>query len=73
MGYPCRNAHSTRLALRRHFTAFTELFSFLFLVVSFRDSPSLEEPVKVLKVGLYIFACRVAYGEIDWYKANFRL
>ena len=26
----------------RHFTAFTELFSFLFLDVSFRDSLSLE-------------------------------
>ena len=73
MGCPCGNAHSTRLALCRHFTAFTELFSFLFLIVSFRDSLSLEEPVKVLKVGLYISACRVAYGEVDWYKANFRL
>ena len=50
-----------------------ELFSFLFLVVSFQDSPALEEPVKVLKVGLYISACRVACGEVDWYKANFRL
>ena len=37
---------------RRHFTAFAELFSLLFLVVSFQDSLSLEEPVKVLKVGL---------------------
>ena len=50
MGCPCGNAHSTRLALCRHFTAFAELFSFLFLVVSFQDSPALEEPVKVLKV-----------------------
>ena len=33
----------------------------------------LEEPVKVLKVGLYISACRVVCGEVDWYKANFRL
>ena len=45
-----RNAHSTRLALCRHFTAFAELFSLLFLVVSFQDSLTLEEPVKVLKV-----------------------
>ena len=73
MGCPCVNAHSTRLALCRHFTAFAEPFSFLFLVVSFQDSPALEEPVKVLKVGSYISACRVACGEVDWYKANFRL
>ena len=73
MGCPCGNAHSTRLAICRHFTAFAELFSFLFLVVSFQDSPALEEPVKVLKVGSYISACRVACGEVDWYKANFRL
>ena len=72
MGCPCGNAHSTRLALCRHFTAFAELFSLLFLVVSFQDSLTLEEP-KVLKVGLYISACRVACGEVDWYKANFRL
>ena len=56
------------------FTAFAELFSLLFLVVSFQDSRALEEPVKVLKVGLYIsacrVACRVACGEVDWYKAN---
>ena len=57
------------MALCRHFTAFAELFSLLFLVVSFHDSLTLEEPVKVLKVGLYISAC----GEVDWYKANFRL
>ena len=50
-----------------------ELFSLLFLVVSFRDSLSLEEPVKVLKVGFYISACRVVCGEVDWYEANFRL
>ena len=77
MGFPYGNAHSTRLALCRHFTAFAELFSLLFLVISFQDSLALEEPVKVLKVGLYIFACRVACrvacGEFDWYKANFRL
>ena len=73
MGCPCGNANSTRLALCRHFTAFAELFSFLFLIISFQDSPALEEPVKVLKVGLYISACRVACGEVDWYKANFRL
>ena len=80
MGCPCGNAHSTRLALCRHFTAFAELFSLLFLVVSllflvvsFQDSLALEEPVEVLKVGLYISACRVACGEVDWYKANFRL
>ena len=73
MGFPCGNAHSTRLALCHHFTAFAELFSLLFLVVSFQDSPSLEEPVKVLKVGLYISACRVACGEVDWYKTNFKL
>ena len=77
MGCPCGNAHSTRLALCRHFTAFAELFSLLFLVVSFQDSQVLEEPVEVLKEGLYIsecrVACRVACGEVDWYKANFRL
>ena len=49
---PCGNAHSTRLALCRHFTAFAEMFSLLFLVVSFQDSLTLEEPVKVLKVAL---------------------
>ena len=65
---PCGNAHSTR-----YFTAFAELFSLLFLVVSFQDSLLLEEPVRVLKVGLYISACRVACGELDWYKTNFRL
>ena len=47
MGCPCGNTHSTRLALCRHFTAFAELFSLLFLVVSFQDSLTLEEPVKV--------------------------
>ena len=73
MDCPCGNAHSTRLALCRHFTAFAELFTLLFLVVSFQDSLVLEEPVKVLKVGLYICACRVACGEVDWYKADFRL
>ena len=77
MGYPCINAYSTHLALCRHFTAFAELFSLLFLIISFRDSLTLEEPVKVLKVGLYIsacrVACRVACGEVDWYKSNFRL
>ena len=56
-----------------HFTAFAELFSLLFLVVSFQDSLKLEVPVKVLKVGLYISVCKVACGEVDWYKANFRL
>ena len=73
MGCPCGNAHSTRLALCRHFTTFAELLSLLFLVVPFQDSLTLEEPVKVLKVGLYISACRVACEEVDWYKANFRL
>ena len=77
MGCTCGNAHSTRLAVCRHFAAFAELFSLLFLVVSFQDLLTLEEPVKVLKVGLYIYACRVACrvacGEVDWYKANFRL
>ena len=73
MGCQCGNAHSTCLALCRHFTAFAELFSLLFLVVSFQDSLALEEPVKVFKVGLYISACRVVCGEVDWYKANFRL
>ena len=73
MGCPCGNAYSTHWALCRHFTAFAELFSLLFLFVSFQDSLSLEEPVKVLKVGLYISACRVECGEVDWYKANFRL
>ena len=50
MGCPCGNAYSTHLALCRHFTAFAELFSLLFLVVSFQDSLTLEELVKVLKV-----------------------
>ena len=70
MGCPCGNAHSTRLALCRKFTACAELFSLLFLVVAFQGSLTLEEPVKVVKVGLYIFACRVACrvacGEVDW-------
>ena len=73
MGCQCGNAHSTRLARCRHFTAFAELFSLLSLVVSFQGSLALEEPVKVMKVGLYISACRVVCGEVDWYKANFRL
>ena len=47
MGCPCGNAYS---ALCRHFTAFAELFSLLFLVVSFQDSLTLEELVQVLKV-----------------------
>ena len=64
MGCPGGNAHSTRLALCRHFTAFGELFSLLFLVVSFHDSLALEEPVKVLKVGLYISAGRVVCVEL---------
>ena len=52
---PCGNAHSTRLALFRHFTAFAELFSLLFLVVSFQDSLTLEEPVKIfLRVELRV-------------------
>ena len=66
---PCGNAHSTCLALCRHFIA----FALFFVVVSFQDSLALEEPVKVLMVGLYISACRVVCGEVDWYKANFRL
>ena len=70
---PAQKTHSMRLAHCRHFTAFAELFSLLFLVVSFQDSLTLEEPVKVLKVGLSIYACRVACGDVDRYKANFRL
>ena len=54
MGCPRGNAHSTRLALCRHFTAFVELFSLLFLIVSFQDSLALEEPVEVLKVFLRV-------------------
>ena len=54
MGCPCGNAHSTRLALCHHFTTFAELFSLLFLVISFQDSLALEEPVKILKVGLRV-------------------
>ena len=73
MGCPCGNAYSTHLALCRHFTTFAELFSLLFLVVSFQDSLTLEELVKVLKVDFYISACRVACGEVDWYKTKFRL
>ena len=57
MGCPCGNAHSTRLALCRHFTAFAVLFSLLFLVVSFQDLLALEKPVKVLKVGLRVELC----------------
>ena len=72
MGCPCGNAHSTRLALCRHFTAFAELLSLLFLVVSFQDSLTLEEPVKVLKVGLYISACRVACEEVVEQSSIFR-
>ena len=49
VGCPCGNVHSTRLALCHHFTAFAELFSLLFLIVSYQDSLMLEEPVKVLK------------------------
>ena len=64
MGCPCGNAYSTHLALCRHFTAFAELFSLLFLVGSFQDSLTLEELVKVSKVGLYISACRVACVEL---------
>ena len=59
MGCSCGNAHSTRLALCRHFTAFAELFSFLFFVVYFQDSLKLEEPVKVLNVG-----CRFLRAEL---------
>ena len=72
-GCPSGNAHSTRW----HFAAIVphllNCFSLLFLVVSFQDSLALEEPVTVLKVGLYISACRVVCGEVDWYKANYRL
>ena len=73
MFFPRKNAHSTCLAICRQFTAFAELFSLLFLVISFQDLMMLEEPVKVLKVGWQISACRVACGEVDCYKANFRL
>ena len=69
MGCLCGNAHSTRLALCRHFTAFAELFSLLFLVVSFQDSLALEEPVKVLNVVCIFLRLEL----VDWYKANFRL
>ena len=50
------------------FYPFAELFSLLFLVVSFQDSLTLEEPVKVLKVGLYISACRVAVERLTGIK-----
>ena len=63
--FPCGNAHSTRLAPCPHFTAFAELCSLLFLVVSLQDSLTSEEPLKVLKVGLYISACLVACEEVD--------
>ena len=53
------------------------VLSLFFLVNSFRDLLMLEEPVKVLNVGWWIsacrVACRVACGEADWYKAKFRL
>ena len=39
------------------------LFSLLFLVVSFQNSLTLEEP-EVLKVGLYISACRVGVDRL---------
>ena len=46
----------------------------VFFTLSRRFFPRFTgEPVKVLKVGLYISACRVVCGEVDWYKANFRL
>ena len=72
-GLPMRKRPFNTFALCHHFTAFTELFSLLFLIVFFQDSRALEEPVKVLKVGLYISVCIVVCGEVDWYKANFRL
>ena len=53
MGCRCGNEHSTCLALCHHFTVFAELFSLLFLIVSFQDSLTLEEPVRVS-------TCRVA-------------
>ena len=72
-GLPVRKRLLNTFGTLPPFTTFAELFSLLFLVVSFQDSLTLEELVKVLKVGSYISACRVACGEVDWYKANFRL
>ena len=69
----CENAHSTRYALSAIFFAFAELFSLLFLVVSFQHSLTLVEPITVLKISWWISACRVVCGEVDWYNANFRL
>ena len=51
-GVDCGNVHSTHSSLFRHFTAFAKLYSLLFLVVSFQDLLTLEDPVKVVKVGL---------------------
>ena len=51
-GLPVRKRPFNMFGTCRHFTAFAELFSLLFLVVSFQDSLTLKEPVKVLKVGL---------------------
>ena len=45
-----------RPLLCRHFTAFAELSSLLFVAVSFQDSLTLEEPVKVLK-GRFVDFC----------------
>ena len=47
---------------------FAELFSLLFLIVCFQESLTLEEPVKVFKVGWYISACRVACREVTGIK-----
>ena len=71
MGCPCANTHSTRLALCRHFTAFAEMFSLLFLVVSFQDSLTLEEPVKVLKVGLHILRVELRVERLTGIKPTF--
>ena len=60
----CGNAHSPRFALCLHFTALEELFLYS-LSVSFQNLLTLEESVKILKVGC---ACRVVCGEVDWCK-----
>ena len=51
-GLPVRKRPLNTFGTLPPFYRFAELFSLLFLVISFQDSLSLEEPVKVLKVGL---------------------
>ena len=63
MCFLCGNAHALCRFYHACWTVFFTLFRNFF--PRFADN---EEPVKVLKVGFS--ACRVACGEVDWYKAN---